>query len=260
VALMLALRGLTVVYAGHRGAVLSGIDLTVAPGAFVCILGRNGAGKSTLMRTIAGLQRPLAGRVELHGDDVAAMRAASRARLIAVVLTERAFSPGLRVDDVVALGRQPFTSWQGHLTAEDRRVIDESLERLASATFRRRYFDDLSDGERQRVLIARAIAQTPQLMILDEITAFLDLPGRVEIMALLRRHARATGTAVLLSSHDLDLSLQLADEVWLVADGVVASGTATALIQRGILAAAFDTDDVVFSAAEQRFQLREPAR
>jgi iron complex transport system ATP-binding protein len=261
VALMLALSGLTVGYSGARGAVLRGIDITVAPGAFVCILGRNGAGKSTLMRTIAGLQRSLAGRVELDGEDVAAMRAASRARRIAVVLTERAFSPGLRVDDVVSLGRQPFTSWQGHLGADDRRIVDESLDRLGSAAFRRRYFDDLSDGERQRVMIARAIAQTPRLMILDEITAFLDLPGRVEIMALLRRHARASGAAVLLSSHDLDLSLQLADEVWLVADGAVESGTAKTLIEGGaIAAAAFDTEDVAFSRSDQRFTLREPAR
>jgi iron complex transport system ATP-binding protein len=255
--MMLALGGLSVGYPGERGVVLRGIDIALAPGAFVCILGRNGAGKSTLMRTIAGLQRPLAGRVALEGADIASMRAASRARQIAVVLTERAFSPGLRVDDVVSLGRQPFTGWQGHLTAEDRRVVDEAIEQLGSAPLRRRYFDDLSDGERQRVMIARAIAQTPRLMVLDEITAFLDLPGRVEVMALLRRHARAKRAAVLLSSHDLDLSLQLADEVWLVADGAVESGTSAALVERGAIARAFDTDDVVFSAVDQRFRLME---
>jgi iron complex transport system ATP-binding protein len=255
-AVMLALRGLTVGYAGERGVVLSGIDITVAPGAFICILGRNGAGKSTLMRTIAGLQRSLAGHVDLDGASVAAMRAASRARQIAVVLTERAFSPGLRVDDVVSLGRQPFTSWQGHLTANDRRIIDEALAQASVGAFRRRYFDDLSDGERQRVMIARAIAQTPRVMILDEITAFLDLPGRVEIMALLRRHARETRAAVLLSSHDLDLSLQLADEVWLVTDGAVKNGRAAALIERGDIASAFDTEDVAFSSSEQRFYLK----
>jgi iron complex transport system ATP-binding protein len=254
---MLALEGLSVGYAGERGAVLSGIDITVPPGAFICILGRNGAGKSTLMRTIAGLQRSLAGQVELDGASVAGMRAASRARQIAVVLTERAFSPGLRVDDVVSLGRQPFTSWQGHLTADDRRIIDDALAQVGVGAFRRRYFDALSDGERQRVMIARAIAQTPRLMILDEITAFLDLPGRVEIMALLRRFARATRAAVLLSSHDLDLSLQFADAVWLVANGAVENGTAGALIERGAIASAFDTDDVAFSPSDQRFRLRE---
>jgi iron complex transport system ATP-binding protein len=185
------------------------------------------------------------------------MRAATRARQIAVVLTERAFSPGLRVDDVVSLGRQPFTSWQGRLTADDRRIIDDALAQVGVAGFRRRYFDDLSDGERQRVLIARAIAQTPRLMVLDEITAFLDLPGRVEMMALLRRFARTTGAAVLLSSHDLDLSLQLADAVWLVADGQVHDGSASVLIEGGAIAAAFDTEDVVFSPADQRFRLKE---
>lgn len=252
---MLVLKGLSVGYGSK--IVLSEVDISVSPGAFICILGRNGAGKSTLMRTIAGLQHPLAGGVEIDGEDIATMRAATRARRIAVVLTERAFSPGLRVLDVVSLGRQPFTSWQGHLTKEDRGIVDDALARVGADEFRTRYFDDLSDGERQRVLISRAIAQTSQLLILDEITAFLDLPGRVEIMALLRRHARATGATVLLSSHDLDLSLQLADQVWLVAAGGVATGTAAELIERGVIARAFDTDDVGFSPTDHRFHLRE---
>lgn len=202
---MLTLGDLRVGYPGARGAVLAGVSLEAKPGDFICILGRNGAGKSTLMRTIAGLQPPLAGFATLDGENVAAMRPAARARRIAVVLTERQFSPGLKVEDVVSLGRQPFTSWQGRLTADDWNIANLALDRVGAGAFRGRYFDDLSDGERQRVLIARAIAQTPRVMILDEITAFLDLPGRVEIMAALRRHARESGVIVLLSSHDLEL-------------------------------------------------------
>ena len=253
---MLATYGLDVGYPGPRGVVLSEIDVRVESGSFICILGRNGAGKSTLMRTIAGLQAPLAGRAKLEGEDIATMRAATRARRIAVVLTEREFSPALRVEDVVSLGRQPYTSWQGRLSAEDSRIAEESIVRMGAQQFRGRYFEDLSDGERQRVLIARAIAQTATVMILDEITAFLDLPGRVEVMALLRRHARESGTAVLLSSHDLDLSLQLADQVWLVQSGKLRTGTPGTLIEQGAVADAFDNDDVVFSAAEHRFRLR----
>ena len=256
---MLALDGVDVGYPGSRGVVVSGIDGAVDRGGFVCILGRNGAGKSTLMRTIAGLLRPLAGHVRLDGEEVAGMRATSRAQRITVVLTERVFSPALRVEDVVSLGRQPFTSWQGHLTTDDSRIVDEALEKAGAEGFRRRYFDDLSDGERQRVMIARAFAQTADLMILDEITAFLDLPGRVEVMALLRRHARDTGTKVLLSSHDLDLSLQLADQVWLLRSGRLLTGTADALIEQGAIAEAFDTTDVVFSPSDHRFRLRRPS-
>lgn len=252
---MLSTEKLLVGY-GSR-AVLGEVELSAEEGSFLCILGRNGAGKSTLMRTLAGLQPALGGRALLQGEDVAAMRAATRARRIAVVLTEREFSPALRVEDVVSLGRQPYTRWQGSLTAEDTRIVDESLEKVAAEEFRGRYFDDLSDGERQRVMIARAIAQTSSLLVLDEITAFLDLPGRVEVMALLRRHARETGAIVLLSSHDLELSLQLADQVWLVKDGTLRSGTPESLIDRGLVAGAFDTADVHYSAAERRFQLTD---
>lgn len=252
---MLALDDLTVGYPGPRGAVLAPATFAVEPGAFICILGRNGAGKSTLMRSIAGLQAPLDGSASLEGEDIAAMRAATRARRVAVVLTERSFSPGLKVEDVVSLGRQPFTGWQGHLGAEDHRIARRALEQAGAEPFAGRYFDDLSDGERQRVMIARAMAQTARLMILDEITAFLDLPGRVEIMALLRRHARATGAIVLLSSHDLDLSLQLADDVWLIAEGRVATGSANALVGSGAIARAFDTPDVAFSSDRRRFEL-----
>lgn len=256
---MLRLDQLSVGYAKPRGAVISDISLTAAPGDFICILGRNGAGKSTLMRTLAGLQSPLAGSATLEGEDIEHMRSAARARRITVVLTERQFSPGLKVDDVVALGRQPFTSWQGRLGAEDLRIAGNALRVVGIESFRGRFFDDLSDGERQRVLIARAIAQTARLMILDEITAFLDLPGRVEIMSLLRRHARATQACVLLSSHDLDLSLELADRLWLLdGSGSLKEGDAGSLINPGNIGAAFDTDEVAFSPSRRRFELRHP--
>jgi len=253
---MLRLASLSVGYAGARGRVLGELDVMVPPGSFVCVLGRNGAGKSTLMRTLAALQPALHGRTLLDDEDVAVMRPQTRARRVAVVLTERAASPGLTVDDVVSLGRQPFTGWQGRLSPEDRAHVATALEVSGASAFARRLFDDLSDGERQRVMIARAIAQAPRVMILDEITAFLDLPGRVETMALLREHARRTGSIVLLSSHDLDLSLQLADIVWLLdGSGGLAVGSAAELIAAGRIGAAFDTTAVRFSPVLGRFEL-----
>lgn len=255
---MLRLDQLTVGYGKPRGAVLSGLDVDVPPGSFVCVLGRNGAGKSTLMRTLAGLQNALHGHARLDGEDIATMRAQSRARRIAVVLTERTSSPGLTVDDVVSLGRQPFTGWQGHLTRDDHDKIGEALDLAGANRFSGRLFDDLSDGERQRVMIARAIAQAPALMILDEITAFLDLPGRVETMSLLRNQARTSGGIVLLSSHDLDLSLQLADSVWLLnGQGGLAVGSSQQLIAEGQIGRAFDTNAVRFSKESERFELFE---
>ncbi|MEM9996646.1 MAG: ABC transporter ATP-binding protein [Bacteroidota bacterium] len=257
-AVSLTLDRLTVGY-GDK-AVLTGLDARVEPGGFVCVLGRNGSGKSTLLRTVAGLQSALGGRVRLGDASVGPMPPTERARRIAVVLTEQAHSPGLTVDDVVALGRQPFTDWRGRLSAEDQAHVRRAFDLAGATPFAGRLFDDLSDGERQRVMIARAVAQRPALMVLDEITAFLDLPGRVEVMALLRRHARETGTVVLLSSHDLDLSLQLADVVWLLADGVLRVGTPDELIEQGAVGRAFDTADVAFSAERGRFELRQAAR
>ena len=253
---MLDLQSLAVGYRNARGVVLSGIDLAAAPGDFICILGRNGSGKSTLMRTIAALQTSLDGAVLLDGEDVASMRPSTRARRIAVVLTERQFNPGLRVEDVVALARQPFTGWQGGLADEDRAAIADAVATTGVEPFLRRFFSDLSDGERQRVMIARALAQTPRLMVLDEITAFLDLPSRVEIMALLRTQAKRKGQVVLLSSHDLDLSLQLADSVWLLdGAGGFSVGTPEALSESGEVGRAFDTEAIRFSPSHGRFEI-----
>lgn len=253
---MLRLEALQVGYTGTRGHVLDPLDMSVPKGRFVCVLGRNGAGKSTLMRTLAGLQPALGGLATLEGDDIARLSAAERARRIAVVLTERIGSPGLTVEDVVGFGRAPFTGWSGTLQADDRAMIARALELAGAAAFSGRLFDDLSDGERQRVMIARAIAQQPRLMVLDEITAFLDLPGRVEVMSLLRRHARQSGSTVLLSSHDLDLSLQLADQVWLLdGRGGVLIGAPEQLVQQGAVGRAFDTAEVQFSIERGRFEL-----
>ena len=255
---MLDLSNLEVGYTGPRGRVLEPLTLSLAPGSFVCVLGRNGAGKSTLMRTIAGLQPPLSGLSRLGAHDIAAMSATERARQIAVVLTERPTSPGLTVADVVLLGRQPFTNWQGRFSPEDRAIASQALAQAGASAFTGRYFDDLSDGERQRVMIARALAQTPQLMILDEITAFLDLPGRVEVMGLLRRQAKQSGCAVLLSSHDLELSLQLADIVWLLdGKGCLAMGTPDTLVGNGAIGRAFDSAGVRFTKHLGRFELVE---
>lgn len=250
---MVVLEDLVVGYAAPRGAVLHPATTKVESGQLVCVIGRNGAGKSTLMRTISGLQAPLSGASTLDGEPVSGMAAVDRARRIAVVVTDRVQSPGLKVDDVVALGRHPHTRWQGHLTSDDTARIGQALDRAGATPFRGRHLDSLSDGERQRVMIARALAQEPRLMVLDEITAFLDLPGRVEIMSLLRRQARDTGTLVLLSTHDLDLALALSDQLWLVDDGRLLTGTATDHIESGAIGRAFDTAEVRFDSLRRAF-------
>lgn len=242
---------------GAASRVAAGLSFGAAAGEFVCVLGRNGVGKSTLLRTVSGLQAPVGGSVVFEGGiEVASMQPVVRAQKIAVVLTERVSSPGLRVDDVMALARQPFTRWPGRLGSRDVDIVGEALDVTGAGHLCGRFVDALSDGERQRVMIARAIAQQPRLMVLDEVTAFLDLPARVEMMLLLKRLARERGMCVLLSSHDLDLSLELADCLWLFdgRGGVVTGGTHD-LVQRGAVGAVFDTAEVRFSATLRRFEL-----
>lgn len=250
---MLRLDRFVVGYRRPDVAVLAPIDTHLEAGQMVCLVGRNGAGKSTLMRSIAGLQNPLSGTARLHGQDLNAMSTAERARRLAVVLTERQTHTGLTVLDAVSLGRHPHSRWQGNETPEDRATTLAALETVAMGGFARRPLDALSDGERQRVMLARALAQSPTLLMLDEITAFLDLPGRIEIMLMLRRYAREHGAIVLLSSHDLDLALELSDQIWLVDRGEMVAGSTDALCNGGSIASAFDTESLSFSNDERRF-------
>ncbi len=254
---MLKLNQVSVGYSGPRGVVLNKLDLSLNAGAFVCVVGRNGAGKSTLLRTLSGLQPKLSGQVTLEQSDIHEMAPQTRAQRFSVVTTERISSPGLTVRDVVQLGRQPYTNWRGKLAHSDQEGIEKAMARMGTGRFADLAFDGLSDGERQRVMISRALAQDADVMVMDEITAFLDLPGRVEVMSLLRNHAHNTGKIVLLSSHDLELSLELADQLWIVDDGKVSFGpTDEAVIQQAIRIA-FDTSDVAYDPARRQFKLTQ---
>jgi iron complex transport system ATP-binding protein len=182
------LAGVSTGYAAGRGRpriVTEGIDVSLRAGELTCLLGPNGAGKSTLMRTIAGMQPPLAGSVHIEGRDVRLMSARELARVVSVVLTDRAATGMLSAYALVALGRHPHTNWLGKLTDADHAVVRQAMAITGAAEFADRLVTELSDGERQRVMVARALAQEPRTMVLDEITAFLDLPRRVEIMSML---------------------------------------------------------------------------
>lgn len=250
---MLALNDLRIGY--HHKTLVTLPPTTVDAGEFVCLLGRNGQGKSTLLRTLGGFLTPVAGEVLLHGTPVRALRGVARARRIAVVLTERPQVGGLGVTDLVEMGRQPYTGWPGVLTDEDRRIAASALEQVGGAHLASRTVDSLSDGERQRVMIARALAQQPDLMLLDEITAFLDLPSRVTIIDMLRRIAAEQGMAIILSSHDLELSLQTADRLWLLpGQGRFVDGAPEDVALSGAVGDAFDQENLAFSLRSGRFE------
>jgi iron complex transport system ATP-binding protein len=237
--------------------VLDAINVTLHPGELTCLIGPNGAGKSTLMRTLAGMQAPLAGRVTLGKDELHRLPPAQVAKQLAVVLTERVEVGNLSAYALVALGRHPYTDWRGRLREQDEVVVQRALTTVGAAHLAVRPLSHLSDGERQKVMIARALAQEPAVLMLDEPTAFLDLPRRVEIMQLLHTLARESNRAILLSTHDLDLALRMADRLWLLpTGGPVTVGLPEELALNGMLAQAFRGEGVEFDNEQGSFKVQ----
>ncbi|PID92213.1 MAG: iron ABC transporter ATP-binding protein [Bacteroidetes bacterium] len=188
-------------------------------GELVCLLGENGSGKSTLIRTICGFQPALSGMASMNGNNLLQLTEKELALLASVVLTDRVVVPNATVEELVGLGRSPHTGALGILDDEDRAIIGLSMEKCRILHKRKDPLSSLSDGEKQKAFIAKALAQDTPLIILDEPTAFLDLPARVEIIQLLRSIASSSDRSVLMSTHDLDLALQMADRLWLLAPG-----------------------------------------
>lgn len=202
---------LTVGYRGHR--VVEDISLSLPCGRLVCLLGPNGAGKSTLLRTLCGFQPPIAGTVTISGSDITTMSAAEVARLVSVVLTDRPLTPSLTAREMVGMGRAPYTGFWGRLSDDDRRLVSEAMQTVGIAPLATRRMGQLSDGERQKVMIAKALAQHTPVIVLDEPTAFLDYPSKVAVMKTLARLAHDEGKTILMSTHDLELAAQLGDEL-----------------------------------------------
>lgn len=220
-------------------------ELRLQAGQLVCLLGPNGSGKSTLLRTLAGLQPALAGEMRIEGLE--RWSPANLARKISLVLTDKVRGNQLTVGSVVELGRYPYSDWLGTLSAADNERIDWALRATGIDTLRERKMHTLSDGQNQKVMLARALAQDTPILMLDEPTAHVDLPSRIRLIRLLHQLARETRKAILLSTHELDLALQIADEVWLLsASGQLHKGAPEDLVLNGIFESAFAEEDVVF--------------
>jgi iron complex transport system ATP-binding protein len=219
---VLSALNLTIGYTSRKQAgrvVAESLTIDLWPGQLVCLLGPNGAGKSTLMRTLAGLQPPVNGIIKLGEQSITDVSPAQLARSLSLVLAERVEAGNLRVRELVTLGRTPYTGWLGRNTQDDIDKVEAALRMTDTLQYQARRVDQLSDGERQKVMLARALAQDTDLILLDEPTAHLDLPNRVEMMLLLHQLTRQTRKAILLSTHELDLALQAADRLWLLAPG-----------------------------------------
>lgn len=244
---------------GYQKTIVSGLDVELRSGEMVCLIGPNGAGKTTLVRTLAGMLKPLEGRVLLDGEDTSGIKAMELARRLAVVLTERVEIGNLSAYSLAALGRYPYTGWHGQLTGDDQKAVAKAMEQAGCLELADRAVRELSDGERQKVMIARALAQEPRVLLLDEPTAFLDLPRRVELLRLLRGLARETESAILMTTHDLDLALRVADRLWLISsNGEFREGIPEELALNGSIEEAFRSEGVRFDHERGAFQVNLP--
>ena len=211
------LKDLSIGYKLHNGktkTIASHINASVESGMLTCLIGRNGTGKSTLLRTMTGFIPPLEGQVILEGRDLSMLSATERARIISIVLTERPETDNITVNELVGMGRLPYTNFWGTLQEEDRQIVDDAMQMIGIYELRNRKIGTLSDGEKQKAMIGKAIAQQTPVIILDEPTAFLDYPSKQESMLLLHQLAQELNKTIFLSTHDLNIAYQVADKIW----------------------------------------------
>lgn len=257
---MLSTNDLAVGYCNGKriSIVLEHINVSLYPGELVCLLGANGIGKSTLLRTISGVQSPLNGEITIAGRNIESFSSKELSKMIGIVYTDRTLAGALTVEELVSLGRQPYTGFFGRLDDDDRRVVAEAIENVGMSHKTHDYVATLSDGERQKAMIARALAQETPIIILDEPTAFLDVASRIETMQLLRNLAQSQQKAVLLSTHDVGLSLPLTDRLWLVtAHLTMIEGSTSQLITDGSLNNLFSNRNVVFDSKVKDFRVKD---
>lgn len=200
---------------GYKGfpPVVSNINVEIKSGELTCLIGSNGIGKSTLLKTLTGFLPKLSGRLLLDGRDINMLSQRERAKYISIVLTYKSDVQNLSVTEMVGMGRMPYTGFWGKLNTNDQTIVAEAIEMVGIEHLKNRMIQTLSDGERQKVMIAKALAQQTPIILLDEPTSFLDFPSKVEMLQLLHRLAKETNKVVFLSTHDLELALRIADRL-----------------------------------------------
>ena len=239
-------------------SVLKEINLSLKSGELVCFLGPNGVGKSTLLRTMAGIQRPLQGQVLVDQRPLSSLSLNEKAKYISLVLTDRT-AGNLTIKELVSLGRHPHTHWSGKLDREDIVKIEDAIAKTHMEALQHRKLYTLSDGQLQKAMIARALAQDSAIMILDEPTAHLDLNNRMEIMDLLHKMAKATNKAILAATHELDLALHTADKLWVASfERPIVAGVPEDLILNGTIEKTFIREDTIFNPFSASFSLSRP--
>ena len=253
---ILSAKDLTVGYrkGNSTSPVISGLNLSLSRGKLVALIGANGIGKSTLLRTLVGNQPPLEGEVSISGIRIGEISRKNLSLLLGIVNTERTQAGALTVREVVSLGRQPYTGFLGILSKNDKSIVEKAMQDAGILHKASSFLAELSDGERQKVMIAKALAQCTPIIILDEPTAFLDVASRMETMLLLHNLAHKQNKAVLLSSHDLSQSMMLADELWVVTnDQKIISGNTEDVVLSGAMDSIFASSIISFDLLQGDF-------
>jgi len=232
------------------------IHLTGCDGELIALVGKNGVGKSTLLRNIAGLQNPLSGYVRFYDKTVGEYNRSDFAKMVSFVSTEIINVNNLKVIDLVSLGRFPHTNWFGKLKSEDIIQSAKALQMVGMDILREKNINEISDGERQRVMIARTLAQNTKFIILDEPTAFLDLPNKYEIVHLLNRLSKEESKTILFSTHDLNIAIQEADKIWLMIDNEIFQGAPEDLILNEKFNKLFENSNLHFDKIKGDFRLK----
>lgn len=236
--------------------VASYITTTIYSGELTCLLGANGVGKSTLLRTLSAFQPRISGEIALLSRDIQDYSDKELSTIVGVVLTDKCEIRNMTVRELIGMGRSPYTGFWGRLGKEDKQIVEESISLVRIENLASRMVHTLSDGERQKVMIAKALAQETPVIFLDEPTAFLDFPSKVEIMQLLHSLTRSTNKTIFLSTHDLELALQIADKIWLMdREKGISTGTPEDLALSGSLSGFFARKGIVFDMETGLFRI-----
>jgi iron complex transport system ATP-binding protein len=260
---IISLNGASIGYKGKANSmkvVKSGISVYALKGELVALIGGNGVGKSTLLRTIAGFQPSAGGEVLIRGEQVNAYREKELALIMSFVSTEIIRVPNLSVFDLVSLGRYPYTNWFGKLLDEDRLIVEEAIKSVGLQGYENRMVNYISDGERQKAMIARTLAQDTDVIVLDEPTAFLDLSNKYEIVHILHQLASEKGKTILFSTHDLTTAITESDRIWLMLDESVEQGSPEDLILNGNFESLFHNDHLYFDPEKGDFRIRKQTK
>jgi iron complex transport system ATP-binding protein len=247
--------------AGKRKKVLlPPLKASARKGELIAIIGRNGIGKSTLLRTLAGLQQNLGGDIFYFGKNIKDYSRNDLALKVGFISTEPVRVANMSVYDLVSIGRFPYTNWIGKIDTADHRIIMNSLEMTSMSSFRNKYISELSDGERQKVMIARILAQDTGLMIMDEPTAFLDIGSKYEILHLMHQLTRKSGKTIIFSTHDLQSAVSQSDKIWLILDDQLKEGAPEDLMIEGAFDHLFESSHLRFNSADGSFSFKGAER